>query len=135
MAITPYITLDNITHTHIRQFIATAPATVQPYVDKANKNYEDLCRDLGVDVTDIETPLCQLAEDICVYYAMYRFAEDSIGVNDDYNGKNLYADMYERFQQSYADLKPKLTPYIIMGDSDNNPRARSVSFGKRRRTA
>jgi len=135
MPITEYITLNNITHTHIRQFIETAPETVQPYIDKANKNYEDICRDLGVDVTDIEIPLSQLAEDICVYYAMYRFAEDSIGVNDDYNGKNLYADMYERFQKSYSTLKPRLTPYIIMGDSENNPHARSVSFGKRRRVS
>jgi hypothetical protein len=133
MALENYIVLTDITHVHIKQF---PDEEIQPYVDEANDQLEDLALQLGVDPTEIATPVPIVIKRYLSNYVVMRVAQDSMGSNGvEISAEDMYVVMAEGFKTICESLRKQITPELLMGVSDSNPKARSVSTGKLFRTA
>lgn len=133
MASANYITISDISHVHLKQFPASI---IQPYVDEANDQLEDIALQKGVTISTIATPVAIVIKRYLTNYVVYRFAMDSIGTNNvEVSDQDMYVVMMEEFNKIAESLKVQITPELLMGVSDNNPIARSISTGRLYRTA
>ena len=133
MAQNEYITITDITHAHLKQF---PDVVLQTYVDEANDWYEDLGLQKQVVPEDLAFPVSIVSRRCLSNYVVSRFAEDSIGSNNiEISDDDMYVRMADEFKVIYEGLKVQLTPELMRGVSDANPKSRSVSTGKLYRTA
>ena len=133
MALNDYITIADITHVHLKQF---PNEILQPYVDEANDQLEDLGLQKGVSASEIDTPVSIVIKRYLSNYVVMRFAQDSIGTNNvDVSGEDMYKIMANDFGIIAENLKTQITEELLRGVSDNNPVSRSISTGKLHRTA
>ena len=135
MALTEYIEVSDITHVHLKQF-ASASGVLEAYVSEANDQYEDLGLQLGVDPSDLYTPIPIVSKRYLNSYIVSRFAEDSIATNNvEVSDDDMYVRMANEFEKNLTQYRKQLTPELIMGVSSNSRSARSISTGKLYRTA
>jgi len=127
-----YITIDNITHVHVKQF---PNEILQPYVDEANSHYEDIAMQKGIEVDKLHIPLSIVAVRYLANYVVMRFAQDSIGTNNvQISDDDMYKRMYEDFSEAVYNLYKQLTPELMLGYAEGRTN-RSVSTGRLFRTA
>jgi hypothetical protein len=133
MALANYITSADITHVHLKQF---PEEILQPYVDEANDQLEDIGLQKGVSASEIDTPVSIVIKRYLSNYVVMRFAQDSIGTNNvEISDEDMYKRMAEEFQIISEGLKAQITPELLRGVSENNPSSRSVSTCRIHRTA
>ena len=120
--------ISDITHTHLKQF---PDAVLQPYVDEGNAMLLDLAAQLGVDSVDI-APIYSIAvKQLIRSYIVYRFAEDSIGVNNvDAPENDIYKRLKDEFIDNFRAQKPEVTANVLRGTYTVGRANRAISTGK-----
>ena len=133
MSLQNYIEITDISHVHLKQF----PSEIlQPYVDEANDQLEDISLQKGLDPSEIATPVPIVIKRYLANYVVVRFAEDSMGVNNpEVSDIDMYKVMADEFRITAENLKVQITPELLQGVSENNRSSRSISTGKLWRTA
>lgn len=128
-----YITSADISNVHLKSF----PVEIlEPYIAEANVWIEDLGMSMGVNPTEMTSATDLRVKRYLSNYVNYRFAEDSIGVNDvEVQDDDIYLRMYNTYYKIAENLKPQITPEILTGTADNNPISYSISTGTLWRTA
>jgi len=120
--------ITDITHTHLRQF---PDEVLQPYVDEGVQMFIDLAGQLGVAESDISTTLSTPSKQLIRYYVVFRFAEDSIGVNNpEVQENDLYKRLKEEFIDNYRRTKPEITANVIRGVGAVGRENRAISTGR-----
>ena len=128
-----YITLADLTWTHIKQF---PTAILNPYITEANAWMGDYASQLGVDESAVASTVALIVKRYLSNYVSYRFCEDSIGLNNpEITEDDMYVVSKDKFYTIAEELKKQITPELLMGISNSSPSSRSISTGTLWRTA
>jgi len=132
MSLQEYITDTDITHVHLKQFVGTPE--LDGLIAEANDMYEELAISMGLDVPELAFPISILPKLYLRTYVTYRFAEDSIGVNDTITTEDIYLTLYNLSEPKLIELRAKLTYDVLTGEVSGDKGGRTISFGKAVRT-
>lgn len=104
---------------------------LNPYMDEADKEIEDLAEILGVRNTDdIETnPVHHKVKRFGVVFAMMRLCQDKIGTNNpEMSDMEKYVVLYNMYKKEYSDIKNEISVEMITGEV-NEIRDRAINTG------
>lgn len=123
-----YITISGITSIHLKQFPS---GVLQPYIDEANRKYEDICYQLGISSGNIYTPIPISSIRYLQSYILSRFAEDSICSNNlTVNDDDMYLRLKNMADENCTDYLKDLTPELVSMVQSNDRQSRAVNTGK-----
>lgn len=126
-----YITSADITHAHLTSIMATSPTIIDPYITEANTWLEDLAIQMNVAPESIQTPVGVVVKRYLSNYVVYRFAEDSIGLNNvDISVNDMYVVMARKYFDIAEDLKRKITPELLITNTLASGSSRTISQGR-----
>jgi len=123
-----YITSGDVTNVHFNQFPTT---TKDAYIQEANDYCEDFAMTLGLDPSDIVSPVQIMVKRMLSCYCVMRIAEDSIGTNSATlaEGEDMYVEMRKEYRELLKEYQSKVTPEVMTGVNYDRSQ-RSISTGR-----
>ena len=93
---------------------------LEPYLEEADGEIDDLAQRLGVSSTDIDTnPLHYKVKRYGVVYILQRLCQDKIGTNNpELPEIEKYMVLYGIYHKEYENLKSEISVEMLTGDVD-----------------
>ena len=93
---------------------------LNPYLDEADLEVEDLANRLGVrSISSIVTPLQYKIKRYAVVFVLMRLAQDKIGTNSPDIALEKYRTQFDMYKTELRELFPQITSQMFTGDVDS----------------
>ena len=106
-----YLTADDVTAAIAVGF------DLEPYINEADSEIDDVAQRLGVDVDDIETePLHYKIKRYGIAFILKRLCQDKSGTNNvDVADNEKYYNLYDMYRKEVESLRPQLSAEMYTG--------------------